>query len=145
MSNWTVLTNTAAPSLCVTGMATVWQVNPAVAAAEAAREEQRKKDAEVKEYFEALGYEVDQDWNRSHGAWHEIIHPKEGLICQIDQGVPLAHIVQDFTAMAAGAKQGTSPTDYTICSKRDDPAFEGLLQRVAKTQMGAVQEKMTFL
>ena len=98
-------------------------------------------NGEVKAYFEALGYEVGWDHNRT-GRWHEINHPKHGLACQIDHDVPLAHIVQDLSAMAGGAEQGTSLSDYTISAPPRHKPFEELCQRVAQNRMGGVQEQL---
>lgn len=96
------------------------------------------EDDRVQDYFRSLGYAVTEDSNRRTGeSWHEILGvdgTEDGsLICQIDRWVPLADIVEDLTAMAGGAKVGTSKSDYKINVGEDDnPAFEKLCQKVAK-------------
>lgn len=99
------------------------------------------EDAKVTAYFEALGYTVGWDQNRTHGSWHEIKDSKGDLICQIDMGVPLADIVEDMTAMAAG-RPGTSGSDYTICAPPGCPRLFALAGRVAKNQFGGIQENL---
>jgi hypothetical protein len=68
-------------------------------------------DDEVARFFQSLGYEVDWDFD-SKGRWYEIGDDK-GVFCQIDSGVPLAHIIEDMACFADG-KDGTSASDYEI-------------------------------
>ena len=54
------------------------------------------KNGEVAKYFKNLGYEYSWDFSRRDGLyWHEIIHPKEGLIIQVEM-VPLEVIIRDM-------------------------------------------------
>lgn len=80
-------------------------------------------------FFTGLGYTVDWEQSRRSGdEWYEIIDD-EGLICQIDMGVPLAHVIEDLACFARGVP-GTSASDYSI-NAPDDPRFDALLAKVA--------------
>lgn len=128
-----------APLTSYTGMCVVTPPNPEDVRRRQEDMERALEDARVATYFEGLGYSVSQDWNRKGASWHEI-SDTDGLIVQIDQGVPLTDIVGDFTLNADG-KPGVSKTDWTYCTEGDDPRFHTLLQRVKQNQFGGVQDQ----
>ena len=89
---------------------------------------------EVTAYFEALGYETTWDFKRSTGEhWHEICDD-EGLVAQIDMGVPLTDIVEDVIAWYEKRDTTTNGKEYTINLPPGKRA-NLLLKRVAKRGM----------
>jgi hypothetical protein len=73
-------------------------------------------DGELVRFFRGLGYTVTWDFDKQHTEyWHEL-YDGEGLVCQVDFGVPLAHFLEDLPLLAEG-RHGTSATAYTVnCS-----------------------------
>lgn len=131
------------PSRGVTGICVHQQFGlPNPVTESARRAECAKHNADVKAYFESLGYTVGWDFSHRYGSWHEI-YDCHGLICQIDHDIPLLHIVEDLTAMAGGAKRGTSPSDYRI-NTEDHEVFQRFAQRVAKNGMGGLQMDLSI-
>lgn len=93
-----------------------------------------KNDREVQEYFELLGYKTSWDWNKREGImWNEIIHPNGHLICQIDAGVALKDIIEDFTAWHE-KREPTSKSDYNVAGP-DSPELRELLKKVSENQL----------
>jgi hypothetical protein len=86
---------------------------------------------EVAEYFRDLGYQVTWDFKQSaFERWYEIMDGGK-LAVQIDMGIPLADIIEDFLCFYQG-KEGTSKSDYKISvDLNDQTAFKELLRRVA--------------
>jgi hypothetical protein len=85
------------------------------------------KDKGVQEFFEKLGYSVTCDSSRRTGeSWFEI--HDDGLVCQIDQGVPLTDIVKDICQWHLG-KDGVSESDWKCCGP-DTPELRLLFKRV---------------
>lgn len=83
---------------------------------------------EVYKYFTDLGYKVLDDFSsKTRECWHEI-YGDDGLICQIDKGVPLKDILEDLKCFAEG-KDGTSKLDYTI-SMPDDEYTQKFLNHI---------------
>lgn len=73
-----------------------------------------QKDKGVQEYFEKLGYSVHCDSSRRTGeCWFEICD-EDGLVCQIDQGVPLEDIIMDICEFYFD-RPGVSKSDYKLC------------------------------
>lgn len=85
------------------------------------------KDKGVREYFQKLGYTVECDGRRWKEYWYNI-SDEDGLVCQIDQGVPLADIVMDIIEFHQG-KPGVSKSDYTL-SGEESPEQKLLFKRV---------------
>ena len=85
-------------------------------------------DDSAAQVFRSLGYGVDWDYSRKTGRrWYEI--SKNGaLFVQVDMGVPLAHIQQDFRVVLAGCGKG-SPSDYTI-SGPESEELDTFMRRV---------------
>jgi len=88
-----------------------------------------EKGGEVNDYFEKLGYQVTWDF-RSGERWWEIIKDDD-LVAQIDMGVPLSDIVEDFCCFHLG-KSGTSKSDYKV--NGHGPQFDEMLKRVYENQ-----------
>ena len=95
-------------------------------------EDRKKQAAQAKEfttYFETLGYKVMDDWStRTRQCWWEI-YGEIGLICQIDKGVALKHVIEDLIAWHKG-EESTSKIDYAICTEQG-PEWNAFLKRVA--------------
>jgi hypothetical protein len=92
-----------------------------------------KKDyseSEFVTYFESLGYRVVVDWNTKAGeSWFEICD-NYGPILQIDQNVPIWHVVQDLMSLHTG-KDSLSDLgrEYKISGEETDRSKE-LYKRV---------------
>ena len=104
------------------------------------------KQDEVAAYFRNLGYRVSWDCKRNTGeVWYEIID-EHGIICQIDQGVPLEAIVEDLTCMAHGmahGKEGTSEPVYKI-NLPDCARATAFLAKVATNQVACKHQHRTM-
>ena len=86
----------------------------------------------VANFFRSFGYLVSWDFKkRTNEYWYEIGDRDNRCFCQVDMGVPLEHIIEDFTAIHNG-KDTTSPSNYKICAKLDDPKFKILIEKVAQ-------------
>lgn len=83
------------------------------------------KKSEFEEYFISLGYKVSYDWNRAGEKWWELYD--NGLVAQIDMGVPLKDILMDLCQIHLG-KPGVSKSDYKVCG--NGPKFDEMLKRV---------------
>jgi hypothetical protein len=94
-------------------------------------------DDDVAPFFCSLGYRVSSDWSRrTMTCWWEI-SDGDGLIAQIDKGVPISHIVEDLSAWHRGEKAPDRAPDYEVnTDDRDDPRFRKLLECVA---LGPIQ------
>ena len=80
----------------------------------------RKTDDEIKTFFTNLGYEVSWDHDRNHfEEWWEILKNNK-LVCQIDTGIPLSAIIEDFCCFHCGKSKGTSNYDYKISIGNSD-------------------------
>ena len=90
------------------------------------------QDAEFITFFERLGYKMSWDFNCRLGKeWHEIYKGDE-RVAQIDFGVPLAHLLEDFACMKKGLP-GTSPTEYDIATSGPGcPLFAELLEKATQ-------------
>lgn len=96
--------------------------------------EESKNDREVIQYFESLGYKTSWDWNKREGiAWNEIIHPNGKLICQIDAGVPLNDIIEDFSAWHE-QRESTSKSDYDVAGP-ESPELTELFKKVSESKI----------
>lgn len=82
-------------------------------------------DDEVARFFRSLGYRVTWDC-RGRKSWYEI-SDKGGLFLQIDKGVPLAHLLEDWPFLAKD-KEGTSSSDYTVNGSLKD--VRAVLKRI---------------
>ena len=71
------------------------------------------KDKGVVEFFQKLGYQVDQDSSRRLMEFWYDISDENGPIVQIDQGVPLDDIIMDIVQLHQG-KEGISKSDYKL-------------------------------
>jgi hypothetical protein len=103
-----------------------------------------KVDDEITRYFQALGYATDWDRDRK-GRYYEILtrEVSEGgkLVCQIDFGVPLAHLVEDMLHWAKG-EESTSDSTYEVRTETaDSPLFNALLGRVVEHESRKKGEK----
>lgn len=85
---------------------------------------------DIEEYFERLGYLVGWDENRKLGErWWEIIDPKTNkMFCQIDMGVPIEAIIEDFICLRENRKT-TSSHDYKINAPISSE-FDELLNKI---------------
>ena len=81
----------------------------------------------VKEFFENLGYEVEYESRGYFEFWFNISN-SEGLVCQIDQGVPLEDIIMDICEFYNGRK-GISKSDWKCCGP-DTPELRKLFKKV---------------
>ena len=90
------------------------------------------EDDPIASFFESLGYSVGWDCDLRLGErWYEV-SDKKGMFVQIDMGVPLEHLRQDFTDHLAG-REMSSESDYDVRgpgSKR----LERFMRRVAGDQ-----------
>lgn len=87
--------NSTTSNFCITSSYTI-RPNPMIV---------ERKDKGVREFFEMLGYSVSWDSNyRSHEKWYEIRN-EDGLICQIDMGVPLDDIIMDIVQFHQGIRE----------------------------------------
>lgn len=86
-----------------------------------------QKDKGVREFFESLGYEVECESKGYFEFWYNISN-SEGLVVQIDQGVPLEDIIMDICEFYNG-KPGVSKSDYKI-SGPDTPEVRKLFKKV---------------
>lgn len=85
-------------------------------------------DQEVRDYFRALGYTVNWDFNQKTGEiWHEI-SLNGNLVCQIDMGIPLVAIIEDLKCFARNLP-GTSKYDYKI-NMPDNGFFEEMIKKI---------------
>lgn len=87
-----------------------------------------RKDAGVQEFFETLGYKVTWDRNRT-ACWFEL--HDDGLVAQIDMGVPLDVIIEDMIAWHLGKDPEDRPDkpDW-VCSGEEGPEMKELFKRV---------------
>jgi hypothetical protein len=86
------------------------------------------KDAGVQEFFEMLGYKVSWDRN-GYQCWFELYD--DGLVAQVDMGVPLDVIVEDMIAWHLGKEPEDRPDkpDWACCAE-DGPELKELFRRV---------------
>jgi hypothetical protein len=97
----------------------------------------KRVDDGVESFFHKLGYRVTWDCSRREASsWWEIMDD-DGVIVQIDQGVPLTDIAEDLKCMYEG-KPGTSKSDYKI-SGPNSARLKLLLKNVA---LGPVQAEL---
>ena len=90
-----------------------------------------EKSGEVKDYFEKLGYQITWDFKTTtRETWWEIIKG-EKLVAQIDMGVPLCDIIEDFCQFYLG-KSGTSKSNYKVNGY--GPVFDEMLEKVYNEQ-----------
>ena len=97
-------------------------------------------DKEVSDFFKSIGYKM--GWDRSFRLgieWQEI-YGEDGLVAQIDGGIPLSAIIQDLKALHKG-REMDSGFNYTIGCKHNDPAFKLLCKRVAEAY---IQQEFDF-
>ena len=88
---------------------------------------------EVGEYFESLGYKVSWDFSKRTGVyWYEIIGTN-GLVAQIDKGVPLATIIKDLIAIRHNGN-ASDPKEYTISFDDESEDWKELLKKVEESQ-----------
>jgi len=73
----------------------------------------QEKKSDVTEFFEKLGYVVTWDFNNS-GRWWEIMTRDHVAFVQIDIGIPLSAIIQDFRCFHKGKTQGDSDYNYQV-------------------------------
>lgn len=88
-------------------------------------------DTEFENFFKNLGYDVTYDFStRSGETWWEI-YDDNGLICQIDKGVPLDIVIEDLNQIKRGLKKWESrhPVDYKI-NAPDSIEFTELLSKI---------------
>ena len=85
-------------------------------------------DAGVQEFFESLGYHVTWDHNRE-GSWFEL--HEDGLVAQVDMGVPLDVIIEDMIAWHLGKEPEDRPNkpDWACCGEQG-PEMKELFRRV---------------
>lgn len=86
---------------------------------------------EIEKFFSNLGYTV--DWDTYHGIngeckWYEIFNEDNVLVCQLDFGIPLSAILEDFECIWKNI-DSTSRYDYMINVKKWD-VFEKLLNDI---------------
>lgn len=134
-----MITGQASQNYCVTGMYT----GPYKSAFSYEEDESVKRtrinNAEVIAYFEKLGHKVMEDRSRHTWTyWHEIYVKGDGLVCQIDGGVPLKFIREDFTAWANGLEATSTGEDYAVSGTLDSDgkiteSFLRLCKQVAET------------
>lgn len=96
------------------------------------------KDTSVSDYFSSLGYKV--GWDSSHRLgerWHELYLDGE-LVAQIDMGIPLESIREDFIAWNNGGKS-TSGHNYKVSAPKGK-LFDDLLAKVAVTPASIQQQ-----
>lgn len=105
-----------------------------------------RKDKGVQEFFESLGYYVGWDHNR-HGSWFEL--HDDGIVAQVDMGVPLEFIVEDMIAWHLEKEPEDRPEkpDWTL-SGQQGPEMKELFKRVydfkVKNQMPNGQLNMAL-
>ncbi len=81
-------------------------------------------------FFESLGYGVSFEGRRDTGErWHEV-YDRDGLICQVSFGTPLAEFLVDLPLLIDG-KPGIGSTDY-LCSCEDSERLRTLLVRATR-------------
>ena len=68
-------------------------------------------DKDVKEFFAANGFACGWDFNAKRGEYWNEFYLSGKLICQIDQDVPLAALIEDLKCWKDG-KQPTSNHNY---------------------------------
>jgi hypothetical protein len=88
-------------------------------------------DMEFENFFKKLGYKVTYDFLSSSGEiWWEI-YSDNGLICQIDKGIPLDIIIEDLNQIKNGLEKWESrhPVDYKI-NAPDSKEFTELLSKI---------------
>jgi hypothetical protein len=87
-------------------------------------------DKEFTDYFVNLGYTIDWDYNRRLGEqWWEIIDPKTNkMFLQIDKGVPISAIIEDFICLKEN-RETTSSYDYKI-NAPISPEFDELMTKI---------------
>jgi hypothetical protein len=85
------------------------------------------KDAGVREFFQTLGYKVECD-RRNWDFWYNLYDENGHCAAQVDQGVPLADIVEDMIAWAE-EREPTSKSDWK-CSGEMGPEMKLLFKRV---------------
>jgi hypothetical protein len=84
--------------------------------------------SDVEEYFEFLGYTVTWDFKAStRETWWEIMKDSKG-VCQIDTGVPVTSIIEDFICLHL-KKSPTSKYDYKI-NAPESVEFDELLKKI---------------
>jgi hypothetical protein len=89
-----------------------------------------EKKSDVTEFFEKLGYKVTWDFNNS-GRWWEIQTTNHVTFVQIDMGIPLSAILQDFCCFREGSIRGTSGYDYQVNVRPGhEEEFKELLEKV---------------
>lgn len=94
-------------------------------------------DKGVVEFFEKLGYSVQCDSSRRSGEFWYDISDGQGLVVQIDQGVPLDDIVTDICRFYLG-EPGISKYDYKI-SGPDSPSLKLLFKRIYDWKMNRIE------
>lgn len=82
----------------------------------------------VAQHFESLGYEVTWDGKSGGARWYEV-HKDGELFVQIDMGISLAHLQQDFADHLAG-REGSSPSGDYIISGPDSAELTEFMQAV---------------
>lgn len=90
----------------------------------------QEKTSDVSKFFKKLGYEVTWDFNDS-GRWWEILTKNNIEFLQIDMGIPLSAIIQDFRCFREGKSEGNSDYNYRVCiHPNHKKEFKELLERV---------------
>ena len=90
----------------------------------------KEKASDVSEFFQKLGYETTWDFNSS-GKWWEILTKDHTTFLQIDMGVPVSAIIQDFRCFNKGKDHGDSDYDYQVNVRPGyEKEFKKLLKKV---------------
>ena len=81
--------------------------------------------------FESFGYTVLEDGRYARGeVWYEIYG--DGLIAQLDKGVPIEDFLEDCESYIQGKEHGTSKSDYILSSGLglEDNSYRQFLQNM---------------
>jgi hypothetical protein len=93
-------------------------------------EKLNNEDAYIK-LFESFGYTVFEDGRYARGeVWYEIYD--DGLIAQLDKGVPIEDFLEDCESYIQDKTEGTSKSDYILssCYDLDNIKYRQFLQNM---------------
>jgi hypothetical protein len=92
----------------------------------------KNSDQEFIDFFEKLGYKIISDGKAAKGEfWYELYD--DGLVLQIDKGVPLSAIIQDLKYYAGVSKEKSDyEKDYIINGPTS--SVEKVVKRIIKQE-----------